>query len=254
MPGTGRESDTAILSRRPLASINRARALLQVAGCRYRNSDAGIDTMIDSTGRHTASYNLTYQEDQLGELTLHFNRRVDEEILNTAEDLIALVMPAIRNALRYRAALMGGQSTPGPRTANRPARGDSLMLVQIDDLPEIRERDGETGARSLMATTREQLTGGLRDADSVFQIDDETLAVLLPGTTADQALAVAKKLRVLIASLHLKDGNVSQQLTACMGIAESGTVNAAEAVLDRARAALTRALREGPNSLRCEPV
>lgn len=233
---------------------SQATALLQVTGCHYRNPDADIDRMIEASGRHTASYNLTYQEAHLGELILHFNRRVDEEVLNTAEDLIALVMPAIRNALKYRTALYGERAAPELRTSARPARGDSLVLVQIDGLPEIRKRDGDVWARTLMATAREQLIGGLRDADSVFQIDDDTLAVLLPGTAAEQALAVAKKLRVLIASLHLKDGKVSHQLTACMGIAETGQANAAEAVLDRARTALGQALREGPNSLGCESI
>ncbi|MEZ5551593.1 MAG: diguanylate cyclase [Pseudomonadales bacterium] len=230
-------------------------ALLQATGSHYRNSQAGIDRLIGTSGRHTASYNLTYQETHLGELILNFNRRVNEEVLNTAEDLIALVMPAIRNALTYRAALQGA---PAPelherstqRAETRPERGDSLVLVQIDGMAEIRERDGDDRAQTLLTSVRDQLIAGLRDGDSVFQIDDATLAVLLPGTASTQAIDVARKLRVLIASLHLKDGKVPQQLTACMGIAGADRASSAEAVLDQAREALKLARKSGPNSLR----
>lgn len=240
---------------------SQAAALLQATGSHYRYKDsnphADIDRLIGKAGRHTASYNLTYQETHLGELILNFNRRVDEEVLNTAEDLIALVMPPIRNALTYRAALQGPsqpelRTGATQRTDARPERGDSLVLVQIDGMAEIRETDGDVWAQTLLTSARDQLIAGLREGDSVFQIDDSTLAVLLPGTASAQAMEVAKKLRVLIASLHLKDGTLSQQLTACMGIASADRASTAEAVLDRAREALQMAREIGPNSLRSE--
>ena len=101
----------------------------------------------------------------------------------------------------------------------------------------------------LLQSVQNQISAGLRDADAVFQIDDETLAVVLPQTSCAQARDVAAKLRILIASLHLKDGSVTQQLTACMGIAGTREATHAETVLAAARAALAAASTEGPNTV-----
>ena len=56
-----------------------------------------------------------------------------------------------------------------------------------------------------------------------------------------QAEAVAKKVRMLIASLHLRGNDLNQQLTACMGVADATAAGKAEEVMDRARSALARA-------------
>ena len=101
-----------------------------------------------------------------------------------------------------------------------------------------------------MTSVQGQLSEGLREADGVFQIDDELLAVLLPRTSTGRAADVADKLRVLIASLHLKNGKVTRQLTACMGISGTRHATSAETVLDQARGALDEACREGPNTIR----
>jgi len=231
--------------------FGQAQAIVQAVGMHYRNPAAGIDLFFADKGRHTASYNLTYSDENLGELTCHFHQRVTEESLETAEDLIALVMSPIRNALLYRQAL-NTQVEPesiGADASLTPGNDDSLVLVQLDGYEQIRNRDGSEWAQTLLQSVQTQINGGLRDADAVFQIDDETLAVVLPQTSSERARDVAAKLRILIASLHLKDGSVSQQLTACMGIAGTRDAVRAESVLEAAREALESARREGPNSV-----
>ncbi|MEZ5557146.1 MAG: diguanylate cyclase [Pseudomonadales bacterium] len=235
-----------------------ASALVQATGLRYRNPELGLEFDLGTTGRHTASYNLTYQEQRLGELLFRFQRRVDEDTLATAEDLIALVMPAIKNALAYYAACRqaqprdpaarpGGADLPVAAAAEPPPNDDTLLLVGLDGFNDIRRQDGEAWAQTLISTVQEQLRDGLRDADSVFQIDEGVLAVLLPRTSEAAALDVAAKVRILIGGLHLKNGSLSNQLTACMGIASAGRGNDAAAVLRHARRALDEARREGSN-------
>jgi GGDEF domain-containing protein len=97
----------------------------------------------------------------------------------------------------------------------------------------------------------------LRDADGVYHIGDDLIAVLLPNTTGGRAEDVAKKVRALIASLHLRDGGgdgggggeLSQQLTACMGLADARTVATAEEVMDHAKQALRKAQTAGANQI-----
>lgn len=231
--------------------FGQAQAIVKAVGMHYRNPAAGIDLFFADKGRHTASYNLNYSEENLGELTCHFRARVTEESLETTEDLIALAMSPIRNALLYRQAL-SSQAEPesiGADASLTPGNDDSLVLVKLDGFEQIRNRDGSEWAQTLLQSVQTQINGGLRDADAVFQIDDETLAVVLPQTSSERARDVAGKLRILIASLHLKDGSVSQQLTACMGIAGTRDAVRAESVLEAAREALAEARSSGPNSI-----
>ncbi len=236
----------------PLLALffSQVEAVVQAVGICYRNPESNIDLLLGEEGRHTASYNLSYQEEKLGELVCYFRNRVTEESLETAEDLIALVMSAVRNALRYRAATQASapQQLPGDLTLT-PGGNDSLVLVRLDGYAETLERDGEAWAQTLLKSVQGQLSEGLRAADAVYQIDKSTLAVVLPHTPVERARDVAGKLRVLIASLHLRDGDVTQQLTACMGIASTRAARSAEEVLDWAREALENAERDGPNTV-----
>lgn len=243
-----------------------AAALIQASGMRYRQDGHGIDIEFGE-GPHRASYTLTHQGAELGELEFRFQRRVDEAALATAEDLLALAMPAIRNALSFhdanrRAAHAANVEIMArtPRTRRKPAPGepgtssdDALVLVSLDGYPEIRGNHGDAWAQTLIDTLAEQVREGLRDADSVFQIDEGLLAVLLPRTSEAAALDVAAKIRVLIAGLHLRDGRLSSQLTACMGVAGARDARQPEDVLDKAHGALAEAQAEGANTIRTAP-
>jgi GGDEF domain-containing protein len=238
--------------------FTQAAAIVQAVGLRYRNPDDAIDLEFGTPGRHTTSYNLTYQDDNLGEVIFSFERRVTEDTLATAEDLIALAMSPIKNALLYRHACLAAEtvvtdlksdSQTTPAALLKPGNDDMLVLLGLDGISETRARDGAEWAQTLVQSMQTQIREGLREADGVFQIEDELLAVLLPRTTADAAAEVATKLRVLIAGLHLKDGAITTQLTACMGIAGTKDASSAEEVLSNARAALTRAQAEGSNCI-----
>jgi diguanylate cyclase (GGDEF)-like protein len=252
------------------AFFAQAHTLLECVGMRYRNTHDEIDLQLGEDGPHSTSYKLTYQELNLGELVFLFRRRVTEDTLATAEDLTSLIMSPINNALLYRRLQQqpsagqnatraqpaiqhkpGQPSRPEPKRAGavKAGKDDTLVLIGLDGFATIRDRDGLEWAQALVHAMQDQIREGLREADGVFQIDDEMLAVLLPRTSGNAALEVAKKIRVLIAGLHLRDGSITTQLTACMGIAGTNDANNAEQVLQQARAALQIAQREGSNRI-----
>jgi diguanylate cyclase (GGDEF)-like protein len=229
-------------------------AVVQASSLRYRNPEQNIEERFGRDSRHSASYNLTYQNETLGELMFTFARRVDADTLATAEDLIALVMPAIKNALAYRSACRvadAAQDLSDDETGTYLVdTDDGLLLLGIDDFQQIRRSHGDAWAQTLVETVQSQLQDGLREADSVFQIDDGLLAILLPRTTRVAALDVAAKVRVLIGSLHMRGTQITSQLTACMGIACTKHATNAEQVLEQARTALREAQQAGSNSVR----
>lgn len=230
-----------------------AAALTGATGLHYRHGGHGLD-IERGHGAHAASYTLSHHGSELGELTLRFQRRLNDSVLATAEDLLALAMPALRNALAHHRACAHATAGPGavanPTPEDATGSDDALVLVSLDGFDSIRSDHGETWAQSLIHTISEQIDEGLREADSVFQIDEGLLAVLLPRTSETAAVDVAGKIRVLIAGLHLRDGRLTSQLTACMGVAGARDAQSPEDVLERARAALVRAQREGASTIR----
>ncbi len=245
-----------------------AQALTEASGLRYRHPGHGIDIEFGE-GPHRASYTLTHQGTELGELEFQFERRVDDTALAIAEDLLALAMPAIRNALHFHRASQRAAhadnveiiATPPVQSRIRRSNAaaareagassdDALVLVSLDGYDLIRASHGEAWAQTLVDSIAEQIREGLRDADSVFQIDEGLLAVLLPHTSEAAALDVAGKIRVLIAGLHLRDGRLTSQLTACMGVVGARDAKDPDAVLEKAHGALAEAIAEGSNTIR----
>lgn len=237
-------------------------ALISATGLGYRH--AGEDLAYDfGEGPHSASYTLDHPDGDLGELTVRFRRKAPQRTLAATEEIIALAVPALRNALAHRTLARNAPAAQHKVTslaeaaARRPrksltgsAQDDALVLVSLDGYQDICERHGENWGQTLIQTIHQQLQEGLRDADNVFQIDEGLLAVLLPRTNEEAALDVAAKIRILIAGLHLRDGRLSTQLTACMGVAGARSAQRPEEVLERAQAALAQARSDGPSSIR----
>ncbi|HEX7034744.1 MAG TPA: diguanylate cyclase [Pseudomonadales bacterium] len=253
--------------------------LTPASGMRYRHEPLQLDIGIGD-GPHSASYTLSHHGESLGELELRFRQAPDEAVLRAAEDLLALAIPALRNALTHQSvcrqaarleralqnARRGGDSAGAavvPLHAARTAPAaptdeaapsspweDALVLVSLDGYEDIRAAHGDVWAQTLIQTIQNQIDEGLRDADSVFQIDEGLLAVLLPRTSEDAAIDVAGKIRVLISGLHLRDGRITTQLTACMGVVGARAAHTPEDVLFQARAALAQAQQEGANTIR----
>ncbi len=238
-------------------------AMTETRGLRFVYKPLGIDLNLGSRERHSAEYNLTFRDTPIGTLTLYFALTQHEQGIQTCEDLVSLAFVSLRNAVTLLELKNQPQAISTELTkeeaahvaevtalpTRKEANSDALVLVALDDYERILERDGEEWAHVLMSSVHEQIESGLRAADGVYHINDDLIAVLLPNTNLAQAEEVAKKVRMLIASLHLRGDTLSQQLTACMGVADATAAGTAEEVMDRARSALARARAEGSNQI-----
>ncbi len=200
---------------------------------------------LGKTAHHHVEYNLSVQDTRVGRLTLWFPARKNEQEIQTCEDLLGLAITALRNAVLLQ------RLQPAEASTADAERSDAVLLITLDDYASMERTDGIEWASVVMGTVHQQIKDGLRNADGVYQISDEYIAVLLPSTTIDQALAVADKVRVLIASLHLRANDVEQQLTACMGLADARLAATAEEVMANAKVALGEAQARGRNHIQC---
>lgn len=229
-------------------------AMSEVRGMSYRFEPLDTEILCGTSDRHTAEYNLNFKETNLGTLTLFFARRQNDQQVRTCEDIIALMFTALRNAIllqqAHNQADFGNVRTPLARqSGTSQAKTDALLLVALDDYEIITSRHDDEWAQLLMVGVHEQIRNGLRNADCVYHIDDNMIAVLLPNTTLSQAQEVAKKIRLLIASLHLRSNDLQQQFTACMGVADASLAITADQVMNQARKALDAAQADGSNQI-----
>ncbi len=234
------------------------KATSELRGMQYVHQALSVDLSFGNQDRHTADYNLSFRELQLGKLILYFARRQSDESIQTCEDLISMAFPSLRNAvtvLELRGKAPQGITAAEQQTIaevaplTREPKTDALILLALDDYPDIKSRDGEEWAQILMSSVHEQIREGLRQADSVYHIGDDLIAVLLPHTTGSRAENVAKKIRMLIASLHLRGDEITEQLTACMGMSDATSAVTAEEVMEHAKIALATAQAEGRNQI-----
>ncbi len=225
------------------ALARQLKSLAGVRGLHYVNAERALDMTLGDRERHKASYNLEFHDTHLGELTLYFKSPKHERDIQTCEDVLSLAFTSLRNCV----LLLDRTS----RNHIEDPSADALVLVALDGYEAIRTTHGEEWAHILMTSVHQQIEDGLRHADGIFHIGNDLIAVLLPNATTAQAAEVAKKVRVLVASLHLRshadDGDVSQQLTVSIGISSAAHAASAEAVMEHARTALAQAQARGLN-------
>jgi putative nucleotidyltransferase with HDIG domain len=114
----------------------------------------------------------------------------------------------------------------------------AVALLRIDDRAETKEWTLEQAARSLLSASRE--------VDAVCRIDQETFAVILVGTSQEQAVALGEGLRLSV-------GRSLAPATASVGVVSAHKNEGPGELLRRAEGALGAAESLGGNQVRGGP-
>lgn len=134
------------------------------------------------------------------------------------------------------------------RVSRQPAPV-SLLMVDLDHFKFINDRYGHPLGDEVIRHTANLLRKHTRSTDSVARLGGEEFLLLLPDSTASQAMVIAEKLRKLLEEtpLPMKDGLL--YLTASFGIAslDSGVSSTYERLYATADQALYRAKASGRN-------
>ena len=143
-----------------------------------------------------------------------------------------------------------------PRELERAARYGralSLILCDIDHFKQINDTLGHAAGDDILRQFGPRLQRQLRKGvDWVARIGGEEFAIVMPETTYEAAVAVARKLRAAVGRVAFKAANKSLQVTASFGLCgidrvPVGEPRLAERVLKIADAALYRSKNDGRN-------
>lgn len=124
----------------------------------------------------------------------------------------------------------------------------SLVMLDLDRFKAFNDRWGHLeGDRALQHLAR-VMRDAVRDEDTVCRYGGEEFVLVLPGRDATQALEIAERLRLELASrpLRLECGD-AVTLTATLGVASHVSGESPASLLDRADQALYRGKRAGRN-------
>ena len=68
--------------------FSQMQVLTGAQGLAFKYPVFGVDILVGERARHTAEYNLQYNGESLGALTIFYARRANEQEIQTAEDLL----------------------------------------------------------------------------------------------------------------------------------------------------------------------
>jgi len=78
--------------------------------------------------------------------------------------------------------------------ATRSGRPLALVILDLDDLKRVNDADGHAAGDELLATVGRLVGATLRTSDRAFRVGGDEFALLLPGTNADAAYGIVRRL------------------------------------------------------------
>jgi len=143
---------------------------------------------------------------------------------------------------------------PEFKRAERYGHPLSLLLIELDDLPELGAQSSKLSKNYLLSEIGSILRSRLRAHDIGCRYGAATLAVLLPETNATQACAVAGKVRSLLATREFFGrrfgATIGLSVSQGIAVAPVKAVNSPELLVRAAEEALRDARAAGCDQVR----
>jgi diguanylate cyclase (GGDEF)-like protein len=122
----------------------------------------------------------------------------------------------------------------------------SILMIDIDHFKRINDTYGHAAGDDALRAVAAELRKAARAADTPGRLGGEEFAILLPETTAAEALTVAERVRQEVKALRLAHEGVTIQFTCSIGIAElTETIEDIDTLLHHADEALYEAKESG---------
>lgn len=249
-----------------IVADDRAEALRRVEGLsaglfdsvrcqvRYRNHDGGerwvevlTHRLLDHDGQMIGTAGTIVDISDRVALAAHSEearRRAEKE----AQAALLLAATDELTGLASRRAFLGmlEQALESARDGERPV---AVALFDIDHFKQVNDRFGHLSGDEVLQRVAKLACRSVRDGDLVGRLGGEEFAILMPGATMAQAVAVGERLRAACAA-EAHPACPGLLVTVSVGVAMAEAESTTTAVLHDADEALYRAKNSGRNCLR----
>jgi len=123
----------------------------------------------------------------------------------------------------------------------------SIILFDVDHFKQINDSWGHQIGDEILKRVARIAGDCLRDADVIARYGGEEFIVLLPESSATQAMIVAERIREGLAARGIDTGKGTVQVTVSAGIADALSEDALDSLIRRADQALYQAKEAGRN-------
>ncbi len=239
--------------------------LIPLNALTYKHLGTDLRLEFGERVRHSASYRMTYEGEQLGELGFQRDRRFSEEELSQLESLLSSLLYPLRNALLYRSANLSALRDPLTGAGNRIAMEQSLtreieiarrqqqplsvLMVDIDHFKTINDTHGHATGDEVLRAVTDTIKDRLRNIDQVFRFGGEEFLIVLTNTGRESAALVGERLRHAALQLTYPVQGSAVELTVSLGCSTLLPGESPDSLLRRADTALYAAKRQGRNRL-----
>ena len=127
----------------------------------------------------------------------------------------------------------------------------ALAVGDVDFFKQVNDNYGHAAGDKVLRVIGQEIAAQLRDSDFVARYGGEEFVLLMPGTSANEAVSVLDKIRIELQQCPFKFQGEPLQVTMSFGIAEFKGGDQSDDVFKRADSALYMAKENGRN--RCQP-
>ncbi len=200
----------------------------------------GIST--DITERRQAEEELRRATDELANLNVKLQQSLEHQNLLACTDGLT----GLCNH-RYLFELAGREF----HAAVRYQRALAFLMFDVDYFKQVNDTRGHAEGNKLLVAIAETAVAHVRASDLVARYGGDEFIVILPDTSAKQALPVAERIRASLAAIHVwADQQEPPAVTLSMGIADlrrEPMDENVEQIIQRADEALYQAKHSGRN-------
>ena len=122
-----------------------------------------------------------------------------------------------------------------------------FLILDLDHFKQVNDRYGHDAGDTVLQQMSMTVSAMLREQDHFGRTGGEEFLIVLPNTDAEQAMAIAERLRLAIAALRFSDTSRQLTVTCSIGISLYQTDEALNTSLARADDALYQAKAAGRN-------
>ena len=231
----------------------------------YTNEEFGLEIKSGVFTRHSCSYALKAEDQQLGRLKLMRSHRFEHAEIKLLETLLCCLVYPLKNATSYHHALKMAYIDPLTQTNNRASFNDSAkrelslakrhskslsaIFLDIDHFKAINDQHGhECGDITLMAAVK-WIKENMRSSDIIFRVGGEEFVILLSDTCLDGAKLLAERIRMTIEAHTLAYDMATIKITASIGVSVLRHDDTVDSFIKRADDAMYKAKNSGRNKV-----